>query len=48
MKKMHSELSSVEIAKKNTEYFDKNIDIVRNDFNWINWKESLFKNWKII
>jgi len=32
MKKKHSELSAVEIAKKNTEYFDKNMDKVKSEF----------------
>ena len=32
MKEKYSDLNAVEIAKKNTEYFDKNIDIIKNDF----------------
>jgi group I intron endonuclease len=32
MKKKHSDLAAVEIAKKNTEYFDKNMDKVKSEF----------------
>ena len=32
MKKKHSDLGAVEIAKKNTEYFDKNMDKVKSEF----------------
>jgi hypothetical protein len=35
MKKKFPELSAVDIAKKNTEHFDKNIDKIRNDFKEI-------------
>ena len=40
MKKKYSELSAVEIAKKNTEYFDKNIDKVKNNFKELIEKAS--------
>jgi hypothetical protein len=39
MKQKYSDLSAVEIAKKNTEYFDKNIDKIKGDF-----KELIDKN----
>jgi hypothetical protein len=40
MKKKHSEMSAVEIAKKNTEYFDKNIDKVKSEFKELITKSS--------
>ena len=40
MKKKYSELSAVEIAKKNTEYFDKNIDKVKSEFKELIEKAS--------
>ena len=39
MKKKHEDLAAVEIAKKNTEYFDKNIDKIKSEF-----KELISKN----
>jgi hypothetical protein len=39
MKKKHENLAAVEIAKKNTEYFDKNIDKIKSEF-----KELINKN----
>jgi hypothetical protein len=39
MKEKYSDLGAVEIAKKNTEYFDKNIDKIKSDF-----KELIEKN----
>ena len=41
MKKKHSELCAVEIAKKNTEYFDKNMDKVKYEFNDLISKSSV-------
>ena len=39
MKEKHSEMNAIEIAKKNTEYFNKNIDKVKNEF-----KELIARN----
>ena len=39
MKEKHSDLGAVEIAKKNTEYFEKNIDKIKSEF-----KDLISKN----
>ena len=40
MKRKYSDLSEVEIAKKNTEYFDKNIDKIKSEFKELIEKSS--------
>ena len=43
MKEKHSDLNAVMIAKKNTEYFDKNINKIENDFKGLIGKNPIKK-----
>ena len=40
MKEAHSDLTPVELSKKNMEYFDKNIDKIKSEFKELIEKSS--------